>query len=292
MFVTELCFTWLFFYQFFFDFYCAKNRCNYLITKDALVDMITVIPVLAQAFTSSYSPIYTGDSSSTGFVRFTRVVKITRVFRLMRLLRSVRVLTSPIDDAIKLQITELVSTVLSLIVITTGFVQFLAQNFGGSDWGGCEPTQENPTCPDLAFHDALYFTIVTVSTVGYGDISPRDGIGRCCMVVMIIFTMIVIPLELEKLATLLSFRSRYSGTLKVSKQLATVLLGCDPGCSGTMIGDFLQQFFHEDHNFAHAHLVILCPAEPDSTWKALMLKYKSKLTYLRGDLMDSQVGTD
>jgi voltage-gated potassium channel len=228
LFIMELIFSWLFFFQFFVDLCCAKQRLEFLYSRDALVDIITVTPILIMAFTSTYNPIHTGENSSTGFLRFTRVVKVTRVFRLIRLLKVVRVVASPIEDAIRMKTTELASLVISLVIITAGIVQFLAQNFG-SDWGGCEPTVDQPVCPDLSFHDAFYFTVVTMSSVGYGDISPKDVVGRMCMVVMIVFALVVVLPKVDELSNILSFRSRYGGTVKGSKDLAMVLLGCDPG---------------------------------------------------------------
>ena len=238
LFIMELIFSWLFFFQFFVDLCCAKQRLEFLYSRDALVDIITVTPILIMAFTSTYNPIHTGENSSTGFLRFTRVVKVTRVFRLIRLLKVVRVVASPIEDAIRMKTTELASLVISLVIITAGIVQFLAQNFG-SDWGGCEPTIEQPVCPDLSFHDAFYFTVVTMSSVGYGDISPKDVVGRMCMVVMIVFALVVVLPKVDELSNILSFRSRYGGTVKGSKDLAMVLLGCDPG--NGLVSEFIPQ---------------------------------------------------
>jgi len=39
----------------------------------------------------------------------------------------------------------------------------------------------------------LYFVIVTLSTVGYGDIVPYSAIGRLCVVALICIALIMIP---------------------------------------------------------------------------------------------------
>jgi len=207
MFCVELGFSWLFMYQFFLELYLAKNKFQYLKSLQAMVDMVTVTPVMMAAAAGAYG------GSSAGFLRFTRVMKVTRVFRLVRLVRSIQVLSNPIDDAISAQVVELTSTLLSMIVIAAGFVQFLDSS------GNCfNSDSEEGVCPDpLSFHDAFYFTIVTFSTVGYGDMSPVDTTGRMVMVVMIILFIYLIPVETGKLTTLMEMRSRYYGKAKLGK---------------------------------------------------------------------------
>jgi hypothetical protein len=273
MFCMELGFSWLFMYQFFLELYMAKVKLHYIQSLQAMVDLVTVTPVMLMAATGGYT------GGSAGFLRFTRVMKVTRVFRLVRLVRSIQVLSNPIDDAISAQIVELTSTLLSMIVIAAGFVQFLDSSgncFDGDLVAG--------VCPSpLAFHDAFYFTIVTFSTVGYGDMSPVDTTGRMVMVVMIIMFIYLIPVETGKLTTLMEMRSRYDGKAKLGKNSIHVVLCCDENCTG--VDSFLQQFFHEDHGLLHSHMIVLCPAEPDHMWRSMLLKYKKRITYLKGDFI-------
>jgi hypothetical protein len=166
-----------------------------------MVDIVTVTPVMITAGLGEYS------GGATGFLRFTRVMKVTRVFRMFRLLRSIRVLTNPIEDAINHQMVELISTLLSMVVITAGFVQFL------DSFAWCDFTADGYT--GLLFHDALYYTVVTFSTVGYGDISPQEAVGRMVMVVLIVLFIYIIPTETNKLTALMNMRSRYDGKAKV-----------------------------------------------------------------------------
>jgi hypothetical protein len=218
-------------YQFAIEYYLAKTKWRYLTSVQAMVDIITVTPVMTEALLGEYS------GGATGFLRFTRVMKVTtcrscphtcthallhsrspppqvtRVFRMFRLLRSIRVLTNPIEDAINHQMVELVSTLLSMIVITAGFVQFL------DSFAWCEFTTDGS---GILFHDALYYTVVTFSTVGYGDISPQEAVGRMVMVVLIVLFIYIIPTETNKLTMLMNMRSRYDGKAKG----CVVCVGC------------------------------------------------------------------
>jgi len=39
----------------------------------------------------------------------------------------------------------------------------------------------------------VYMTVVTLSTVGYGDITPKSEEGKVCVIILIIIVLIVIP---------------------------------------------------------------------------------------------------
>ena len=62
----------------------------------------------------------------------------------------------------------------------------------------------------LAFHDMLYYVIVTISTVGYGDICPRGVVSRYLAIALIAIALGKIPAQLNTLAVLLGSRSVYA----------------------------------------------------------------------------------
>lgn len=49
------------------------------------------------------------------------------------------------------------------------------------------------TLDECTFHEMVYFTVVTLSTVGYGDVVPLSEEGRVCVIVLIIIVLVVIP---------------------------------------------------------------------------------------------------
>ena len=54
------------------------------------------------------------------------------------------------------------------------------------------------------FLDFCYFVVVTMSTVGFGDVYPITELGRLCVVVMIITMLAVIPAKVEALSKVLN----------------------------------------------------------------------------------------
>ena len=52
------------------------------------------------------------------------------------------------------------------------------------------------------FFDCVYFMVVTIGTIGFGDMSPTTELSRFVVVIIISFSLIVIPLQLQRLAEL------------------------------------------------------------------------------------------
>ncbi|MBN1903563.1 MAG: two pore domain potassium channel family protein, partial [Deltaproteobacteria bacterium] len=65
---------------------------------------------------------------------------------------------------------------------------------------GCFLLFENGINPNVTtFGDAFYFTVVTLTTVGFGDIAPVTGGGRAVTVLMIISGIILIPWQASQI---------------------------------------------------------------------------------------------
>jgi hypothetical protein len=57
------------------------------------------------------------------------------------------------------------------------------------------------------FHDAFYFVVCTITTIGYGDISPATAETRMITVVAITVTFVVLPMQFQKLLVTLDLQS-------------------------------------------------------------------------------------
>jgi hypothetical protein len=59
---------------------------------------------------------------------------------------------------------------------------------------------------ELPFHDAIYLTIVTISTVGYGDFSPNSLLAKVTICGMLAIVFVVVPLQVRESAQSMSRR--------------------------------------------------------------------------------------
>jgi voltage-gated potassium channel Kch len=84
------------------------------------------------------------------------------------------------------------STIFSYLFVATGFI-FVSEN---------SITTADGQVANLL--DALYLIVISLSTVGYGDIVPKSALGRVVIMVLIVGAIIIIPQELAKLIKIFS----------------------------------------------------------------------------------------
>lgn len=69
------------------------------------------------------------------------------------------------------------------------------------------------SCETVSYFNSIYFLVVTVATLGYGDFAPSTELSRLCVMFIILFSIVVIPLQVQNLAKIVgmtsTFRQRY-----------------------------------------------------------------------------------
>ena len=67
------------------------------------------------------------------------------------------------------------------------------------------------TPQELTFFESYYMVVMSITTVGYGDVAPRSGAGRVAIMLMMGSALLTIPKQTNKLVWLMSRRSGFSG---------------------------------------------------------------------------------
>ncbi len=49
------------------------------------------------------------------------------------------------------------------------------------------------TLKPATFHEMIYFVVVTLATVGYGDVTPKSEEGRITVIFLIVIVIVLIP---------------------------------------------------------------------------------------------------
>ena len=204
-------------------------------------------------------------------LRFVWLTQIVEIIRYTRLIRS-----QDIIDLISLLVKFLV-----LWLIGAGIIYFLEAQ--GDPW--LEIRNGNN---DTTFLDYTYFIMVTISTVGYGDISPKTALGKAYMTFFIIVGLAFFAAILPALAITVS--QFYSQSLYSKFQTTRVyrhIIVCGH-ITAASVEDFLDDFLHGDRGDKHTHVLFLHPESPDQKLKTLLNKNYTRVQYIRGSVLISE----
>jgi len=155
--------------------YGAENRVAEFFNGYTMIDLLAILPTLA-VFVAPLSAV----AINVGFLR---VVRVVRVLRFYRFTRDAEFFFGTVTDN-TLRAVKLLLTVLVIFFVSAGLFY----------------SAEHAANPAVnTFGDAFYYTVVTLSTVGFGDILPVTPAGRWVTVATILAGIIVIPWQASKI---------------------------------------------------------------------------------------------
>lgn len=168
--VSEWIVTILFSIEYILRIICIKRPTRYIFSFFGIIDLLSTIPKYLSFFIS-------GSQYITAF----RALRLLRVFRILKLVRFVGE-SNNLIRALKQSRTKIFIFVFFVLVISVllGTIMYLVEG------------------PEHGFNSiphSVYWTIVTLTTVGYGDISPQTALGQLiATIIMIIgYGIIAVP---------------------------------------------------------------------------------------------------
>ncbi|KAI5056590.1 hypothetical protein GOP47_0028408, partial [Adiantum capillus-veneris] len=271
---VQFCCSFFFLLDYIIKLYSAPVRLYYALSINGIIDFISTFPIY---FT--LSGIMTDAA-------------IPEVFLVFRLLRAVPFLSSWVlsGGAVAQEICLLITYAFGVFFLAAGILQWVewrATPQSVRDANGC------PSYGCLSFFEAFYFIIVTVSTVGYGDITLKSNWGRLIAILVIIAAVVFIPVEVNKILDLAS-RKPYGGKYAVQKVVGSRFIIMSGNISYRALEDFLSEFYHPSHakdmRAFPLRLVIMAPFKPSFEIKVLLTKYKGRVEFIEGTpLKDSDL---
>jgi len=166
----EWFFTILFSIEYLLRLICVGRPLKYAFSFLGIIDFLAIMP--------TYISIFVPGSQYLIVIRILRVLRIFRVLKLVQYLGEAKVLTQALRASGR-KIVVFLFTVLTLTVIL-GSLMYLIE---GTEHGF------------TSIPRGVYWAVVTLTTVGYGDISPQTAFGQSlASVVMIMgYSIIAIP---------------------------------------------------------------------------------------------------
>ena len=170
MHMAEWTFTVLFSAEYLLRIYCSPSRKKYIGSFFGIIDLLSILP--------TYLSLFYAGSQYLMVVRSFRLLRAARIFKLNRFISEGRMLRSALKASLT-KILVFLSTILTLIVII-GSLMYLI---------------EGPAHGFSSIPKSIYWTIVTLTTVGYGDIAPQTPLGQtlASLVMILGYGIIAVP---------------------------------------------------------------------------------------------------
>jgi len=180
--VVEWLFTALFTADYIIRLRCVERPAKYALSFFGIVDLLSIAP--------TYLGLVIRGSKYLAVIRFLRVLRIFRVLKLSTYQRESHLLMNGLRASAR-RIAVFLFFVLTLVVVLGALMYVVEGVENGVEKGVVNGVENGFT----SIPRSIYWAVVTLTTVGYGDISPQTGLGQTIAAAVMIlgYSIIVIP---------------------------------------------------------------------------------------------------
>lgn len=158
--------------------YASSHRRRQLLDIYSIIDLVAILPTLSLLILPAF-----GMDLDLGFIKMIRGFRVFRIFRFLRFTADPDFFFGRIPLQF-LKVIRLIFTIIMIFFVSAGLFYQVENNIN--------PHVQN-------FGDAFYFTVVALTTVGFGDITPQSQGGKWVTVVMILSGIILIPWQASRI---------------------------------------------------------------------------------------------
>ena len=166
----EWMFTVLFTLEYLLRLISVRRPLKYIFSFFGIVDLLAIVP--------GYLSLLVPGTQYLLIIRILRLLRIFRILKLTEYITEARVITSALSASRK-KISVFLLTIVAMVTVI-GSLMYVVEGEGNG-------FQDIPT--------SIYWAIVTITTVGYGDLSPQTALGKMlASIVMILgYAIIAVP---------------------------------------------------------------------------------------------------
>ncbi|XP_011061788.1 PREDICTED: calcium-activated potassium channel slowpoke isoform X9 [Acromyrmex echinatior] len=254
----DLAFNIFFMVYFFIRFIAASDKLWFMLEMYSFVDYFTIPP--------SFVSIYL-DRTWIG-LRFLRALRLMTVPDILQYLNILKTSSS-------IRLAQLVSIFISVWLTAAGIIHLLENS--GDPFDFSNPQQ-------LSYWTCVYFLIVTMSTVGYGDVYCQTVLGRTFLVFFLLVGLAIFASCIPEIIDLIGTRNKYGGTLKNERGRRHIVV-CGH-ITYESVSHFLKDFLHEDREDVDVEVVFLHRKPPDLELEGLFKRHFTTVEFFQGTIMN------
>ncbi len=183
----EWIFTILFTIEYILRLLSVGRPAAYASSFYGIVDLFAILP--------TYLSIFFPGAQYLLVIRILRVLRVFRILKLVQYLGEARMLTQALRASLR-KIVVFLITVLTLVTIFGAFIYLV----------------EDPQNGFTSIPKSIYWAIVTLTTVGYGDISPQTILGQLLssLIMIIGYGIIAVPTGIVTVELAQAFKRQIS----------------------------------------------------------------------------------
>lgn len=183
LFAAEIVCTFLFTAEYLLRVVCVRHPVRYIFSFWGLVDLLSFMP--------SWITLFVGSSNSSRSFVILRSIRLLRVFRVLKLWRMMDEADELASAVWKARNKIIVFLMVVVVAVTiSGTLMYHIETVDSSSPDGIDPTSQFTSIPQ-----SMYWAIVTMTTVGYGDIVPHTNAGKVisAMLILLGYSLIIVP---------------------------------------------------------------------------------------------------
>uniref|UniRef100_A0A8C8LY84 Calcium-activated potassium channel subunit alpha-1 n=1 Tax=Oncorhynchus tshawytscha TaxID=74940 RepID=A0A8C8LY84_ONCTS len=240
-------------------FIAANDKLWFWLEVNSVVDFFTVPPVFVSVYLNR-------SWLGLRFLRALRLIQFSEILQFLNILKT--------SNSIKL--VNLCSIFISTWLTAAGFIHLVENS--GDPWENFQNSQS------LSYWECVYLLMVTMSTVGYGDVYAKTTLGRLFMVFFILGGLAMFARYVPEIAALILNRKKYGGSYNSTRGRKHIVV-CGH-ITLESVSNFLKDFLHKDRDDVNVEIVFLHNISPNLELEALFKRHFTQVEFYQGSVLN------
>uniref|UniRef100_A0A672RQV1 Calcium-activated potassium channel subunit alpha-1 n=1 Tax=Sinocyclocheilus grahami TaxID=75366 RepID=A0A672RQV1_SINGR len=255
----DMAFNVFFLLYFGLRFIAANDKLWFWLEVNSVVDFFTVPPVFVSVYLNR-------SWLGLRFLRALRLIQFSEILQFLNILKT--------SNSIKL--VNLCSIFISTWLTAAGFIHLVENS--GDPWENFQNSQP------LSYWECVYLLMVTMSTVGYGDVYARTTLGRLFMVFFILGGLAMFARYVPEIAALILNRKKFGGSYNSTRGRKHIVV-CGH-ITLESVSNFLKDFLHKDRDDVNVEIVFLHNISPNLELEALFKRHFTQVEFYQGSVLN------